>query len=53
MTVEYGNAYLPPIAEAGMTTMLSYREHGGVLGKFLLVLASAPAEPGPTSSTTE
>lgn len=49
---EVGNAYLPPTAGAGLTTSLSYREHGGLLGNILMVIAEAPARPSSTSTTT-
>jgi hypothetical protein len=52
VTGEYGNAYLPPTGEAGTTTMLTYHEHGGLLGAFLLFVGEAPAEPRASTTTT-
>jgi hypothetical protein len=47
--VEYGTAYLPPTAGASTTTMIRYREIGGFLGNLLVLTASAPIKPEPSS----
>ncbi|HEY4058785.1 MAG TPA: hypothetical protein VGM39_19360 [Kofleriaceae bacterium] len=49
-TMEYGNAYLPSTADAGLSTFVSYHDWGGVVSAVLLLLATAPAKPSPHTS---
>jgi len=51
-SAEFGNTYLPPTAEAGLATTISYKEVGGKVGNWIIFLSEAPAPPAGTSKTT-
>jgi hypothetical protein len=48
---DYGTTYLPPTAEAGLSTTITYREYAGVVGNWLLFIGEAPAPPMSTSKS--
>nr|MBA3463254.1 hypothetical protein [Deltaproteobacteria bacterium] len=44
-SAEFGNTYLPPTAQAGLSTTLSYKEVGGKVGNWIIFISELPAPP--------